>query len=265
MTGRLTNLCLLNTRPAAQASMLTQAITAEGGRCIEFPVLDIEALPDNWVSKLPALNTVSQAIFISANAVHYCFNALDKAGLHWPEQIEIIAIGTATAQSLNDRKQLKSRVPVLSNSESLVNIPELLSASEGNILLFKGIGGRTLIADTLRARGLNLTCIDVYRRGLPTVDEKKIKALWNNTDIDIILLTSEQSINNLLILLGEAGKDWLCEKPCIVFGERLAKVATRAGIKQVILSSPDALLNSLYQFNQGLIHGQHRQRTKSDF
>lgn len=264
MSKDLKNLCVLNTRPKDQAATLNQKIHAAGGRCIDFPVLEIQATPEDWISKLPALDTVSKAIFTSTNAVHYCFNALEKASIQWPDRIEVIAIGSATAESLNQRMGLTSYIPAIADSENLVNLPMLLAANHDTVLLFKGVGGRTVIAETLIARGLNLISLDVYQRCLPSIDQKKIESLWNNPDIDIILLTSEQSINNLFTLLGDFGRDWLCKTPCIVLSERLAKAATDAGIKQVILSSPDTLLISLYQFNQGLIHGQHRQRTNKD-
>jgi uroporphyrinogen-III synthase len=57
-------------------------------------------------------------------------------------------------------------------------------------------------------------------------------------------------------LFGEDAQTWLRHKPCLVISERLAKEASLLGIQTVMIAKPEAILNTLHQFNQGLIHGQ---------
>lgn len=252
----LRGLRVLNTRPVDQAKSLSQAIEAAGGIAIACPALIISSKERTWLTSLPKLNQVDQAIFISANAVDCCFKAFNTEQLSWPSAIQLIAVGEATATALS-RYGLKAHcIPAKADSESLVQLAELQEVHNKKILLFKGEEGRELIAETLLARGADLHCIEVYKRELPKVEPQQLRALWQNEAVDIILFTSHQAMSNLFYLFGEEAKDWLCRTPCLVISERLAKEAILLGIKKVIVSAPKTIITTLHLFNQGLTHGQ---------
>lgn len=252
----LKGLRVLNTRPAGQAAnALTKAVKLAGGIAIEFPALVIESSNLNWLNTLPDLATATKAIFTSTNAVDYCFASLIAANKLWPPTIEVIAIGKATAEALKKQGIQVSLIPEQADSEHLLTLLAGQVLREKTILLFKGEGGRTLIAETLLEHGAKLLSFEVYRRVMPQVNQQVLQRLWQNTEVDIILLTSVDVMNNLFSLFGPEAHDWLCNKPCLVISERLAKEAALLGIKTIIVSSPNQLLYGLHQFNQGLIHG----------
>ncbi len=247
---------VLNTRPLAQAKALSQAIEAAGGVSLECPALAIEPKEKGWLDALPNLDSVATAIFISTNAVNFCFQALKQAQKIWPSTIQNLAIGEATADALKSFGIKTDLIPAKADSENLLKLRVLQDVNKKTILLFKGEEGRPLIAETLNARGANLQCFEVYSRLLPPIEPQRLYSLWHNESVDIILFTSQQAMRNLFILFGEEAHDWLCRTPCLVISERLAKEALILGIQTVIVSHPKAILTTLHQFNRGLIHGQ---------
>ena len=252
----LRGLRVLNTRPAEQAKALSQAIEAAGGQAIECPALVISSIEKDWLSSLPELNQVEQAIFVSANAADYCLKELVKKQLPWPDSIRVIAVGQATARTLTNYGIRVDFIPEVADSEHLLALEILQTVTKKTILLFKGEEGRTLIAETLSARGAKLFIFEVYKRLKPRIDPKHLYSLWHNDAVDIILFTSQQAMQNIFLLFGKEAYDWLCSKPCLVISKRLAKEASLLGIQTIIVSTPATILETLHQFKQGLIHGQ---------
>lgn len=252
----LEGLRVLNTRPLTQGKSLSQAINAAGGIAIECPALSIEPTDKNWLSSLPDLHQVDKAIFISANAVEFCFTTLTQTQHLWPNTIQVIAVGQATAMTLKQHQIQVDFIPQIADSEHLLELEALQRIQDETILLFKGEEGRPLIADTLISRGANVFPLSVYKRVRPKANSEQLHSLWRNKAVDIILFTSQQAMNNLFLLFGEDKHAWLRSIPCIVISERLAKEAILLGMQSIVISSPETLLNKLHEFNQGLIHGQ---------
>jgi uroporphyrinogen-III synthase len=247
MSNLLQGLHVLNTRPKKQAKDLSNAIRAAGGIAIELPTLEIQEL-SGWLNSLPDLTKVQHAIFVSPNAVEHCFRQLKVQGIIWPKNITLIAIGHGSAAAL---KQFNDSEPVVSefpDSEHLLAIPSLKQPQRQNILLFKGAGGRTLIEETLLDRAAQLVTLNVYERVYPKINPQFVKSLWHDDLVDIILLTSEQSLHHLFTLFGEEAHDWLRSKPCLVISERLARIASSMGINTIIHSHPAGIMDALFDY-----------------
>src|SRR5580704_18706865 len=153
MNLTLKGLRILNTRPLRQAQELSKKIMAAEGIAIECPTIEIQAMNTNWLDYLPHLNKVDQAIFISSNAVHYCFTQLKLHDIHWPTSIKVIAIGRGTAKTLNDFNIPVHHIPDIPNSEHLLSAYSWQDLKNQTMLLFKGEDGRTLIEEGLLQRG----------------------------------------------------------------------------------------------------------------
>ncbi|WP_269570446.1 uroporphyrinogen-III synthase [Legionella tunisiensis] len=119
------NLRVLNTRPLEQAKELSRAITDAGGIAIECPALKIEANNQLWLSSLPNLVAAEYAIFISANAVEYCFTALEQQKITWPATVKLIAVGQGTASALKKYVFSTPLIPPQADSEHLLALAEL--------------------------------------------------------------------------------------------------------------------------------------------
>ncbi len=249
----MNGLRVLNTRPLHQAAALDHAIHAAGGLSINFPALTLHATPADWLADMPPPENVNQAIFISANAVNFYFDALNQAQIKWPLSIGIIAVGQATSVALSKRGILPHHIPSMADSEHLLKLSTLQAIHDQTILLIKGVGGRPLIAETLLFRGARLISLCVYRRDLPAIKQEYINALWQGDVVDIILFTSTQAMHNFFSLFSEEGRCWIRKTPCLVISERLAETASTLGIDKINLCQYDTVLEALKDFtHQGV-------------
>ena len=179
----LTGRTIVVTRPREQAGPLCEGIAAAGGTPIAFPLLEIAALPDDPAFELAmaALDQAALAVFISPNAVTFGLaqsgsaqSGLAQAGLtpvrrqrDWPSNLPVAAVGQGTARTLREHGFAQVIVPDDGfDSEALLACPELAAERLGGktVLLFKGEGGRDLLASTLSDRGATVLPAPCYRR-----------------------------------------------------------------------------------------------------
>jgi len=243
----LSHYSVLVTRPQQQAEGLCQAIQALGGHAILFPVLEIKPTlsPEIVQQQLNNLSAFDIGIFISANAVNYTFSYISSL----PSSMKIAAIGKATASTLNQHCStadisLNSGL----NSEALLKMPLLNDVAGKSIVIFRGESGREMLADTLKARGADVTYIEVYRRELPVADVPTLLADWDTHGIDAVVITSLQSLINLQTLLGDQGRLYLQKTAMVVISERLLEKTSDMGITKVVVASEasdDAIVAAL--------------------
>lgn len=246
----LKGLRILNTRPNPQGQLLNEAIIAAGGQAIHYPALTIIPTAKTWLNALPS-SISHHAIFISANAViHGVPDWLKQPS--WSETIKLTAIGHATANALVQHGLQVDNIPLIADSEHLLLLNALQDIKDKTILLFKGVGGRTLISDELQRRGAHLIELEVYQRLIPELKTQP----WPDKDaIDMVLFTSQEAMQNTLMRLSEDAKIVLKEIPCLLISSRLAAIATQLGWQQTIVCDVDNIMETLHQFNKGLLHG----------
>lgn len=248
MSKTLKGMRILNTRPKEQAQVLSKKIKEAGGIPIEFPAIEILASDSGWTYSLANLNTINQAIFVSPNAVRYFFNELIKRKIQWPGQIRIIAIGKGTATALRPFNIEAHETPESPDSEHLLNLRSLQQIKNQSLLLVKGEGGRKVIEEYLVLKGAKIIILQVYKRVAPSVSTEQIQELLQEDKVDIILLTSEQSIYNLFNMFDKDGQAWLQNKPCLVISERLAQSASALGFKKIMISHPERMIGTLFDY-----------------
>lgn len=233
MTSPLAGRSVLVTRPQQQAAILAQAIREAGGEAVEFPTLDIEAVPVNSLNASSAhLAKADIVIFISPNAAHFGMAAIrSRGGL--PASAEVLAVGQGTARALHALGVPAVITPPGQDSEALLMLPQLNNVAGKRVVIVRGVGGRGLLADTLRARGADVHFMECYRRSCPHVDAAPLLARWQAGGIDAVTLTSAEALNNLATLLGVAGAPLLANTPLFVPHEKIAEAARRFGIAQV--------------------------------
>ncbi|MGP5529928.1 uroporphyrinogen-III synthase, partial [Psychrobacter celer] len=84
----------------------------------------------------------------------------------------LIAVGEATAAVLNEAKIKAASYHVLqprvANNEGMLAMPEIDSLQAGDkLLVWRGLGGRRLLVNTLQARGVHIDSIAWYERIMP--------------------------------------------------------------------------------------------------
>jgi len=217
------------TRPAGQARHLASLIEAAGGRPILFPAIEIEEL-DRPLSPIGEFDLV---VFVSPTAAQ-C--ALPRMG---SVQIPVAAVGKGTRRVLERHGISEVIAPQAgADSEALLELPAMREVAGKRILIVRGEGGRELLGETLGARGAQVEYAECYRRLRPRADSGPLLALWDRGEVHAATLSSAEALENLLELLGEAGRKRFAETPVFVSHARIAERAKDAGLKKVVVAGP---------------------------
>lgn len=258
----LAGIRVLVTRPAHQAQTLCDMITEQGGQAVRFPVIEIKPLPLSQaiIKRLGNLKNVDFAIFISANAVEYGIaQLLAHGGI--PDKLKLVTIGKASAEKM---RQLIGRTADIYpteqyNSEALLAHDELQDDAVNNkqVIIFRGCGGRELLATTLKQRGAIVHYVEVYQRKQPQPDNGVLERIQGTDTPDIVTVTSNEGLNNLLAMwtehLNEPALEQLRHTPLVVVTEKMRISARKMGFNNVIMvaekASNEALLESIRQWH----------------
>ncbi|WP_029147710.1 uroporphyrinogen-III synthase [Methylophilus sp. 5] len=247
MTLSLAGVHIAVTRPPEQATKLTAAITAAGGAVISFPLLDIKGLEDliDFHVAVTPLSQFDWAVFISTNAVQYGMPLLQQAGIS--PALKFAAIGPTTAASLQGYGIAEVLTPrERFDSEALLALPALQHMQEQRVLIVRGVGGREVLADTLKQRGAEVVFGECYRRVNPQNNAQLLQQAYAQGHLDGIVVTSTEALRFLLALAGEA--DWLKVTPLFVNHARIAEQARASGLTAFSADqSGDAAMLSLLQ------------------
>lgn len=218
------------TRPIDQAKKLSALIELEGGTPISFPLIDIVPLEDYraFNSTIDAIAEYDWAIFISSNAVQNGMPRLLQAYDPLPARLRFAAIGPVTAQEMQNFGINTVLTPVgRFDSESLLALPEMRQVTGKRIMIFRGVGGREILADTLKARGAQVVFAECYRRVNPQQDATELETLWQNKQCHAIVVTSSEAMRTLLALTEGGRAHWLQNIPLCVNHARIAEEILR--------------------------------------
>jgi uroporphyrinogen-III synthase len=239
------------TRPASQAAALATLIEAAGGRALRYPALEIEPVEGPALDALiAALGTFDLAIFISRNAVEQGL-ARVRAHRAWPAGLAVAAVGAGTRRALESEGLSGVIAPEGSaDSDALLDLLPPKKVAGRRIVVFRGVGGRELIASTLRARKGTVEYAECYRRSRPATDMRPLIAEWSRGAIHAVTVSSGEALANFAALLGAAGADFLAATPLFVPHARVGEDARLLGMRQVEVAGPadDEMLAALVAY-----------------
>ena len=232
------------TRPVHQAENLCRLIESAGGCAIPWPVLEIKDPEDLEPARrvIRDLGQFQMAIFISANAAERGFKLIREAGRSL-DAMQVAAVGKGTATSLKKAGVAHPLTPETdSNTEGLLALDALQTdkIAGQRVMIFRGVGGRELLAETLRARGALVEYAEVYERVKPKADPKSLIALWEQGQIDVIIVTSPEGLRNLIEMVSSKGRERVLQTPLIVIGARMAAQAQGRGFISTPIAVKDA-------------------------
>ncbi len=242
----LTGLQVLVTRPEAQAKAWARSLEAQGARVGMAPLMALEPVTDAAAKQaikqcILDFDRYQKAIFVSQNAVAYAFDWLEDYWPQLPIRVEYYGVGERTARALETRQ-----VPVTAwqsdgpmNSEALLTAPELQSVADQRIVIFRGVGGRGVMAETLRERGARVDYCELYERHCPADAASTLsRALDNFPERPVIVaLHSGETLDNYHQIqrqLSPAHLRRLAEASLLVPGERVAERARTLGYPRVL-------------------------------
>ena len=233
LNGNLLNKQIAITRPAEQAKKLAVLIQHAGGTPILFPLIEITPLADYALfdKAISQINDYDWAIFISSNAVQNGMPRLVKQSI--PKSLKFAAIGPVTAQELIGFGVKQVLIPNdRFDSEALLALPEMQKPKK--VMIFRGVGGREILAETLIARGATVTFAECYQRTNPQTNCDLLAQLYVKKNLQGIVVTSSEAMRHLLDLAD--GESWLKNTPIFV---NHARVADEALAKRLIVHIAD--------------------------
>lgn len=226
---------ILVTRPAGQAQGLCDLIEAQGGHALRAPTMEIVPPRDiaPALDLIARLNQFDMLIFISINAVTHALAYITQHS-EWPKNIDIAAVGKRTALELTKHGHAPNVVPnTESNSEALLATEAMRAVAGKKILIFRGEGGRELLASELRQRGAQVDYAQVYRRAKPAQGLRETLHPFTEHNIDAVVVTSNEGLQNLYDIAAEEGLlQHFLNLPLIVVSPRGSALAKELGFKK---------------------------------
>jgi uroporphyrinogen-III synthase len=250
---------VLVTRPAGQADRLVDVLEDAGITVSCLPLLHLKAVTE--AEKIAAIKKqlllLSQqdfVIFISSNAVKYTAEFLAQHDLKWPSSLPCIPIGGATAKAIEDLGWLLDRFDERSSgrstessneeeknlsaysSEKLLAELSQRDVGEKRITIFRGEGGRELLADNLTSRGASVAYCEMYKRQHPNYSSEQFEqALGQN--LAAILFASGETLENFYRHIQRDELQAMVENvPMIVPSERIKNLAEHKGFNNILIA-----------------------------
>ena len=242
----LTGIGIAITRPVDQAKKLSALIEQAGGTPILFPLIEITPLNNysQFEAVISEIETYDWAMFISSNAVQNAMPGIAKLGI--PRSLKFAAIGPVTASELQSFGVKDVLIPNdRFDSESLLALPEMQAVKNKRVLIVRGIGGRDVLAESLKARGAQVTFAECYQRINPQTNCDLLANLYREKKLHGIVVTSSEAMRHLLDLAGDA--DWLQHVTLFVNHARIAELPLQLGLKVVVADvlGDEAMMKSL--------------------
>lgn len=229
---------ILITRPREQAATLSQRVRQAGGTVYLFPGIEIDppAEPEAALRVLHRLSSFDLAIFISPTAVQKGLAALAAP---WPAHVRTAAIGGGTRAELERHGIAGAIAPERpADSEALLALPALANVQGRRIVIFRGEGGRQLLAQTLAQRGAHVEHAVCYRRVAPRGDIAGIVAAWREGQLHAVTSSSSTGLGNLVRMLGAEDAARFRATPLFVSHARIAAEARRLGAREIVVAGP---------------------------
>lgn len=249
-------LCVLITRPQAQAQVWAASLQGLGFSCQQLPLLEIQPLRDETqqraiINKILDFDLYQKAIFVSQNAVEQGMEWLDAYWPQLPMGIEYFAVGATTAKQLARYGVAVTDLAATESggmtSEDLLCAPQLQQVEGDKILIFRGVGGRGHLAEQLRLRGAWVDYCEVYQRAIPASAQAELQQLMVQLQQQssgqqwLIALHSGESLQHLVQLAASVESSpammaRLHSTPLLVPSARVAGSARTAGFTRIILA-----------------------------
>lgn len=252
----LDGLTILVTRPEYQQQILSDLIEQEGGTPYCFPTLQIAPLDDTRHLKdtLTRLGEYDIAVFVSPNAATHVFDALRANGLSMPTGLLLACVGKGCAKTVEGHGFTVGAAPISGiGSEGLLAHDALKSVDNKRIVIFRGNGGRELLAEELSRRGAKVDYCECYQRQTPRADPAPLIDKFSKGDIDVVTITSTQALKNLWAMLGDKAAVFLSSVPVVVISGRIGDTALKMGCSHVLVTedtSDKAIVDTIKQWRQ---------------
>ncbi len=231
-SGSLADLCVLITRPADRAQEIAQALTAEGGRAVLLPAIEIRARrQEDILEDLAPLGAARSPlfVFVSAYAVTHGLQSVTEI-FGQPGILDTAAVGETTAQRLEAGGCRDVIAPVgADGSEALLELLEAVPMEGRQVIILRGPPGREKLAQALTERSALVTQVSVYQRVRPDHDSAAASEALQAGEIDVVMISSVEVFENLDAMLDDGGCAELRRATLLVPSERVIRAVREYG------------------------------------
>jgi uroporphyrinogen-III synthase len=219
---------VLVTRPAGTGAALARAARALGARTLSLPGASLRAPADREAARavLRAGARADAVVFTSPAAVRFAFTL--APGWRARAGAQVYAVGPATARALARRGIAALAPDGRYDSEGV--LAAMAGARARSACVVGAPGGRGLIADALRGRGIRVDEAQVYRRVAARIDRRQLAPLAAARGTLVLLLSSAESLANLRAALPVDAWSRLAGAVVVASSPRVAQAARAAGL-----------------------------------
>jgi uroporphyrinogen-III synthase len=236
------------TRATHQALALEILLRQHQAIPILYPCIAIVP-PENTSqldTQLVNLESFTWLILTSTNTVYALKERLNALNLHPGSQPHIAVVGHKTAQAFRNQFQHQPDfVPDKFTAESLAQ--SLPIEGHERIFVPQSALADQLLADMLRARGAEVTCVTAYETIIGDGGEH-VPAMLQQGEIDVLTFTSSSTVKNFVRRIGPLP---LPDIPALCIGSSTADTAKHIGFKQLIVPDENYTLHGMVD---ALIH-----------
>lgn len=246
---------VLVTRSREQASILTGELEALGAQCMEAPAITIKPLEDfgRLDQAITDLSAYQWLIFTSVNGVEQFFNRLKTLRLDARALggAKVAAIGTATAQALEDRGIAADIIPAEFRAEGIIIALAGMIKPGMRVLIPRAAVARDVLPEKLAEYGAAVDVVPVYTTETGDSNGPELCEMLAGGEIDLVTFTSSSTVTNLLKLLGEQGRKLLAAVNIACIGPITAGTCLEHGLKPAVIAEEytiTGLVESILQF-----------------
>lgn len=193
------------TRATPQAAPLVAAIEERGGEVIALPLLEILDAEDGGAALRDALAELTDRdwlVVLSPNGARRVVENADAALLTC--FIAVIASGTgAVLESAGWMVHLR---PDAASSEGLLTAFDTVRVG-GRVVIAQAEVGRTVLADGLRERGIDVSTVAAYRNVMPELDPERVERALA---ADTVVFASPSAVDRYTEHVGTTPTKALC-------------------------------------------------------
>lgn len=245
------------TRPATQSESLAVRLSEAGCPVRIFPLLAIQPLTDTTAltTTLNKLTDFAMVAFVSPNAIDAVFAHLTV----WPQSVIAAVVGEGSRLALARHGVSDANASIISprdkqrtDSETLLVALDLPALRGKKVLIVRAESGRELLADQLRAAGVEVEQLVAYQRQAPALTEALLAELHALlAEENDWVITSSEALRILKQMVEQAANSagWqrLQNKTLIVPHPRIEETAKELGFTHTILcgSGDEALFSAI--------------------
>lgn len=195
------------TRARAQAASLAGALEALGAQTLRFAAIRTEPVqdPEPLRGALAAIPGYDWIVLTSVNGVDALWSALDEPAREALLRVRCCAIGSATAAEILRRGGRVDLVPARHLAEGALEA--LLEAGAGpgtRVLLARAAEGRAVLPDGLRAQGVQVDDLALYRTLPSDEGAGTVREALKRGEADAVTFTAGSTVRSFADRIGTA-------------------------------------------------------------